>query len=884
MELEKIYEPHEIEKKYSKLWIEQGVSTAKEKASKSYSVVIPPPNVTGTLHIGHALNNTLQDILVRYKRMRGYDTLWVFGTDHAGIATQNVVERQLAQENLTRYDLGREAFISRVWKWKEESGGTIRNQLKSLGASLDWSRERFTMDDGLSKAVREVFVSLYEDGLLYRDQRLIHWCPRCQTSLSDLEVEHEEKNGQLWHIRYFLEGDGDHFLSVATTRPETLLGDTAVAVNPADERYKQFVGQNVVLPFLNRLIPVIADSYVDQEFGSGVVKITPAHDFNDFEVGKRHGLERINILHPDGRLNENAGSFENQDRFAARKQIVKLLEEQGQIEKVEPHKNKVGHCYRCKTVVEPYLSLQWFVKTEALAKPAIEAVKSGKTKFHPGHWEKTYFAWMENIKDWCVSRQIWWGHRIPAWYCGEGHVTVTRHDPKHCATCHSHEITQDQDVLDTWFSSALWPFSTLGWPDKTNLLKSYYPTSVLVTSFDIIFFWVARMMMMGLKFMGEVPFKDVYIHALVRDAQGQKMSKSKGNVVNPLELMDKFGTDALRFTLAAFAAQGRDIKLDEQRVEGYRNFCNKIWNAARFLYSRALPSIPNRKEIDEAQPQTEEDEWILFELSTNCVEKVSQAIEEYKYNVAAYTLYHFVWQVFCDWYIELVKTRLPVEGTPATTEQKACAGFVLNVFDAILRMLHPFMPFISEELWQKLPERPDSIALSEFPKPLSESEQAQYAQAAERTELMKDIVSSIRNIRAETGVNPKEKIRVQIKCSAEIQNELKRLLPRIQELAKISEMSFTQENPKEPASKGLALAGKIVLFIPLSGLIDIEKEKARLQKKFDKVQKDISLLSNKLALPSFIENAPEELIKETQAELESRKRQKEEIEEGLGLL
>ncbi len=683
----------------------------------------------------------------------------------------------------------------------------------------------------------------------------------------------------MWHIRYFFEGDPEHFLTVATTRPETLLGDTAVAVNPEDERYKSLHGKTVVVPFVNRLIPVIADSYVDKEFGSGVVKITPAHDFNDFEVGKRHGLECINVLSETGKMNENAGQFQNQDRFAARKEIVKLLEEAGQIEKIEAHKNKVGHCYRCKTVVEPYLSLQWFVKTEPLAKPAIEAVRNGQTRFFPEHWSKTYFAWMENIKDWCVSRQIWWGHRIPAWYCGEGHVTVTREDPKACSTCHTKEITQDPDVLDTWFSSALWPFSTLGWPEKTPLLKNYYPTNVLVTSFDIIFFWVARMMMMGLKFMGEVPFRDVYIHALVRDAQGQKMSKSKGNVVNPLELMEKNGTDALRFTLAAFAAQGRDIKLDEHRVEGYRNFCNKIWNAARFLYSTALPEVKSGKEIEEAQAQTEEDEWILVELS-KCAETVSQAITDYKFNIAANALYNFIWQVFCDWYLELIKTRLYSEG-----ENKAqCAKFALKIFDSILRMLHPVMPFISEELWQRLPDRPHSIALSAFPHALSKDELQKFEQAAQRTELMKEIVSSIRNIRAETGVNPKEKILAKIKTSAKLQSEIQLLIPRIQELGKISELSFISDTPSEAVSKGLAAAGELSIFIPLSGLIDIDKEKARLQKKLDKTEKDISLLSNKLQLPSFMENAPDELVTETKEELAKRQKQKSEIEEALGLL
>jgi len=880
-ELEKIYSPHDVEERWSRKWVEDGVSTAPEQAAGKppYSIVIPPPNVTGTLHLGHALNNSLQDILARHRRMQGDAVLWVFGTDHAGIATQNVVERQLAAEGKSRYDLGREDFVKRVWQWKEESGGTIRSQLKLLGASLDWSRERFTMDEGLSKAVREVFVSLHEQGLLYRDQRLIHWCPRCQTSLSDLEVDYQESNGHLWHIRYFFEGDAEHFLTVATTRPETLLGDTAVAVNPEDERYKHLIGKQVLLPFLNRLIPVIADAYVDKEFGSGVVKITPAHDFNDFEVGRRHGLERINVLREDGRMNESAGEFENMDRFAARKEIVKRLEEAGQMEKIEAHKNKVGHCYRCKTVVEPYLSLQWFVKTEPLAKPAIEAVRSGKTRFFPEHWSKTYYAWMENIKDWCVSRQIWWGHRIPAWYCGQGHVTVTREDPKACATCHSPEISQDPDVLDTWFSSALWPFSTMGWPEKTKLLDTYYPTSVLVTSFDIIFFWVARMMMMGLKFMGEVPFRDVYIHALVRDAQGQKMSKSKGNVVNPLELMEKHGTDALRFTLAAFAAQGRDIKLDEQRVEGYRNFCNKIWNAARFLYSTALPAVKSGREIEEAQPQTEEDQWIWVELS-KCAETVSQAITDYKFNIAAHSLYNFVWQVFCDWYLELIKSRLYSEGEA----QAKCAAFALKVFDGLLRTLHPMMPFITEELWQRLPDRPHSIALASFPRGLNPEEAEELAKPAQRTELMKEIVSSLRNIRAETGVNPKEKIPCKIKAEGRFQAELQSLLPRIQELGKLSAIDFVSEIPSEPVSKGLAANGELVLLIPLSGLIDLSKEKARLQKKLDKTLKDISLLSNKLQFPSFIENAPEELVAETKQELANRERQKKEIEEGLQLL
>ncbi|MFO1519365.1 MAG: valine--tRNA ligase [bacterium] len=881
LELEKIYSPHEVEDRWMEAWIRNGVSVGPEdlKGRAPFSIVIPPPNVTGSLHLGHALNNTLQDILTRYHRMKGDATLWVFGTDHAGIATQNVVEKKLAAEGISRHDLGREEFVKRVWKWREESGGIITRQLKRLGASCDWSRERFTMDEGLSKAVREVFVSLYEKGLLYRDQRLINWCPRCHTALSDLEVEYQEIKGHLWHLRYALEGD-NQYVTVATTRPETLLGDTAVAVNPEDERHKAIVGKNVVIPFVNRLAPVIADSYVESSFGTGVVKITPAHDFNDFEMGKRHNLEKINVLTIEGRMNEEAGPFQGLDRFEARKKIVQALEDAGQLEKVEDYKTNIGHCYRCKTVVEPYLSLQWFVKTKPLAEPAIQAVREGKTKFFPAHWEKTYFNWMENIKDWCVSRQIWWGHRIPAWYCGEGHITVSREDPKQCVVCHSKEMAQDPDVLDTWFSSALWPFSTLGWPEKTKLLENYYPTSVLVTGFDIIFFWVARMMMMGLEFMKEVPFRHVYIHALVRDAQGQKMSKSKGNIIDPLELMEQHGTDAFRFTLTAFAAQGRDVKLDEQRVEGYRNFCNKIWNAARFLFSTSLPLVKSYEEIEKARPQTEEDQWIAVQLG-ECVKNVTRAIEEYKFNEAASALYSFIWHVFCDWYLELIKSRLYGEGEA----KLGAARFALKIFDETLRLLHPIMPFITEELWQKIRQGKDQfIPLSTFPTPLDAKTLADYQPASERVELMKEIVSSLRNIRTETGVLPKEKIECLLKVPASLKQQVQALSPRIQELAKVSQIQFIDEKPGEPVAKGLVGTTDVILFVPLTGLIDIEKEKARQKKKLDKIEKEIVSFSSKLKNESFISNAPPELVQETQEELKRRENQKREIQEALELL
>jgi len=657
VKLDKGYEPQQVESKWYRTWEEQGAFSADENSPKPhYSIVIPPPNVTGVLHMGHALNNTLQDILVRWKRMTGHEVLWMPGTDHAGIATQNVVEKQLAAEQRDRHELGREAFVERVWQWREESGGQIINQLKRLGASCDWARERFTMDEGLSTAVREVFVRLYEDGLIYRDNRLINWCPRCHTALSDLEVEHEDKKGHLWHLRYPVVGS-DRYLVVATTRPETMLGDTAVAVNPEDERYSDLIGGKVMLPLINREIPIIADEYVDMEFGTGVVKITPAHDFNDFEIGKRHDLEFINILDESGNINENGGPYLGQERYEARANVVADLENLELLEKIDDYANAVGECYRCKTVIEPYMSKQWYVKVGPLAEEAIKAVQQGDTRIVPAQWEKTYYEWMFNIQDWCISRQIWWGHRIPAWFCGDcEHITVSREDAAVCAKCGSTNLHQETDVLDTWFSSALWPFSTMGWPEDTATVQKFYPTSCLVTGFDILFFWVARMMMMGLKFMDEVPFKDVYIHALVRDAQGQKMSKSKGNVIDPLHVIDEYGADAFRYTLAAFAAMGRDIKLSTDRIGGYKAFANKLWNAARFTLMNLEGFDPKMIDL-EREELSLADRWILVRLAETARE-TNAALNDYKFNDAASILYAFTWNVFCDWYIELAKGDL----------------------------------------------------------------------------------------------------------------------------------------------------------------------------------------------------------------------------------
>ncbi|BET58451.1 valine--tRNA ligase [Geobacter sp. 60473] len=855
-ELAKVYEPTAVERKWYETWEQEGYFRAAPDSGKPpYSIVIPPPNVTGALHMGHALNNTLQDILCRWKRMNGYEVLWMPGTDHAGIATQNVVERQLAGEGTSRHELGREAFIERVWKWKAESGGQIIGQLKRLGASCDWGRERFTMDEGLSRAVREVFVRLYEEGLIYRDNRLINWCPRCHTALSDIEVEHEDKAGNLWHIRYPVVGEPGRFVVVATTRPETMLGDTAVAVHPEDERYADLVGKKVLLPLVNREIPVVVDEYVDREFGTGVVKITPAHDFNDFEVGRRHNLDLLNVFDESAVVNAAGHQYEGMERFAARKRVVEDLEALGLLEKIDDHAHAVGGCYRCKTVVEPYLSLQWYVKVGPLAERALAAVKDGRTRIVPQQWENTYYDWMENIKDWCISRQIWWGHRIPAWYCDHcGETTVAKIDPTVCAACGSDEIRQETDVLDTWFSSALWPFSTMGWPDRTPELAAFYPTSCLVTGFDILFFWVARMMMMGLHFMDEVPFSDVYIHALVRDAQGQKMSKSKGNVIDPLVVIDQYGTDAFRFTLAAFAAQGRDIKLAEERIAGYRNFVNKIWNASRF----ALMNLEGF-EPDTVDPATLDlsnaDRWILHRLNAAAAE-TAEALEAYRFNDAAGTLYRFTWSEFCDWYIELAKDDL-YRGDDA---RKDTARYVLwLVLENLLRLLHPFMPFITEEIWQTLPgARPaPSIMVAGYPRPVPERD---FPDGAAEMELVMEVIRGIRNIRGEMDVAPSREIAAILSCgSAESLHLLKRNEVYVMSLARLSDLAIGQELER-PADAAIQVAGDVEIAVPLKGLVNVEEEEKRLLKEIGKLDKEIEMFGRKLENPSFVERAPADVV------------------------
>jgi len=851
--LEKSYEPAEVEARWYKFWEDNGLFHADPHSEKPpYSLVIPPPNVTGALHMGHALNNTLQDVLCRFKRLTGYEVLWMPGTDHAGIATQNVVERQLASENLTRHDLGRDKFIERVWQWREEYGGRIINQLKRLGASCDWQRERFTMDEGLSRAVREVFVRLWEEGLVYQGDYIINWCPRCHTALSDLESEHEDVKGGLYHIRYpFKNGKG--YLVVATTRPETLLGDTAVAVNPADPRYQDLADDTVLLPLLGRELPIIRDEYVSLEFGTGALKVTPAHDPHDFELGMKHGLPSIRVMDDSGAINAEGGPYAGLDRFTAREKVLADLDAQGLLEKKEEHLHSVGHCYRCRTMVEPILSKQWFVKVGPLAAEALQAVQVGDTKIVPEQWNKTYHEWMTNIRDWCVSRQIWWGHRIPAWYCECGEVIVSRQTPEKCPQCGGAELRQETDVLDTWFSSALWPFSTMGWPDETPELKKFYPTSCLVTAFDILFFWVARMMMMGIKCMDEVPFKDVYIHALVRDASGQKMSKSKGNVIDPLIMIDKFGTDAFRFTLAAFAAQGRDIKMSEERIAGYRNFVNKIWNAARFT----LMNLEGGDEIAPAEPNLE-DRWILSRVNRTAGE-VALAIEEYRFNDAANLVYQFTWHEFCDWYLELVKPYLYGDD-PA--RRAATRATLREVFGRVLVLLHPFMPFVTEELWHKLPGAEGSIMQAAWPK----GEPAELDQEAEAgMQLLMEVIGAVRNIRGEMGISPGQEVEVILEPHNDLAAKLvESHAGRVMTLAKAKSVRQAQpgENPEKSASAALSAA---TVHVPLAGLVDFSAEEQRLKKEIAKVEKDLTASQKKLNNEGFLAKAPQEVVDKEKA-------------------
>ncbi|CAD7849068.1 MAG: Valyl-tRNA synthetase (EC 6.1.1.9) [Olavius algarvensis Delta 4 endosymbiont] len=855
--LEKGYEPGNVEKKWYAVWEQEQLFAAADTSTRpSYSIVIPPPNVTGVLHMGHALNNTMQDVLCRYRRLKGDNVLWMPGTDHAGIATQNVVERQLAAEGLTRHEVGREKFIEKVWDWKHKSGNAIINQLKRLGASCDWKRERFTMDEGLSAAVRKVFVQLYEEGLIYQGDYIINWCHRCHTALADLEVEHEERDGHLYHIRYPY-ADGDGYIVVATTRPETMLGDTAVAVHPEDERYADLPAGQVTLPLLNKNIPIIRDSYVDMSFGTGGLKITPAHDPNDFELGRKHDLPAVKVIDDNGFMTAEAGQFEGLDRVACRDAVIKALEAEGLLEKIDPYQHSVGHCYRCKEIVEPNLSRQWFVKAKPLADKAIAAVKTGQTRIIPQTWEKTYYDWLENIRDWCISRQIWWGHQIPAWTCAAcGRMVVAVQAPESCPDCRSTDMVQDTDVLDTWFSSALWPFSTMGWPKETDLLKTFYPTSVLVTGFDILFFWVARMMMMGIHFMGTIPFKDVYVHALVRDEKGKKMSKSKGNVIDPLTVIESYGTDAFRFTLAAFAVQGRDVKMSEKRVEGYRHFVNKLWNAARF----SLMHIQTAGgEIDRGKLSLA-DRWILSRLS-RLSRKVAVALDDYKFNEAAGALYKFIWHEFCDWYLEASKPAL--YGEDEEKKQNT-----LNVLYRVLKdtivILHPLMPFVTEEIWHKLPGTEGSVMQAAYPAGdtagVTRDDQAEIDM-----NLVMGIITGIRNVRGEMNITPSMELAVQVQTPEDAQREtLATYTDLICNLARATSLDISVPADKPKSSAAVIVEGATVL-VNLEGIIDFAREAARLDKEIAKIAKELQGVSKKLSNEGFLGKAPADVIEKVRA-------------------
>jgi valyl-tRNA synthetase len=853
--LSKGYEFAEVEEKWLRHWqSENCFSATMEEGKPSFSIVIPPPNVTGVLHVGHALNNTLQDILTRYHRMCGDNTVWVPGTDHAGIATQNVVERQLATEGKSRHDLGREQFIEKVWEWRKEKGGAIINQLQKLGSSCDWERERFTMDEGLSKAVREVFVRLYKEGLIYKGDYIVNWCPRCHTALADDEVDHEDTKGKLYHLRYPF-ADGSGHVVVATTRPETMLGDTGVAVHPDDERYSHLGGVGIKLPLTGRVVPVVFDHHVQVEFGTGALKVTPSHDRDDYEIGLRHSLELLKVIDDKGVMNEAAGEYQGLDRFECRKKIVADLKRLGFLEKTEDYDHAVGHCYRCSTVIEPTTSLQWFVSVKPLADKAVEAVRGGQITIYPKTWYNTFYSWMDNIRDWCISRQIWWGHRIPAWTCAEcKELIVESFDPTSCPKCSSTNLIQETDVLDTWFSSALWPFSTMGWPEKTKELATFYPTSVLITSFDILFFWVARMMMMGIHFMDEVPFKDVYLHALVRDKHGKKMSKSTGNVIDPLEVMAQYGTDAMRFTLTAFAAQGREIKLDEDRIEGYRYFINKIWNAARFALMHVSDCDESVKKVVE-QPENLPlvHQWILSRTA-DTIDQVRDGLDEYRFNDVASANYQFIWHEFCDWYLEWIKADL---FSSEETLKEQAQGVLLVVLETFLGLIHPITPFVTEEIWSVLPGERSSLTKSPFP---TRHEEWKNDRAVEQMELLMGVISGIRNIRSEAEVHPSHKIEAFVVCPDKKKADLVlSYKAAISDMTRLNGLTVLEKPDKSPDA-ATYIYNDIEIYVPLKGLIDIDSELEKLARERKKVETKLGQVNGKLGNEKFLANAPEQVV------------------------
>lgn len=857
----KVYDPASVEKKWYEFWEKNRYFHAEpEPGKKPFSIVIPPPNITGKLHMGHALDNTLQDILIRWHRMMGDNTLWMPGYDHAGLATQIKVEEVLKkEEGKTRFDLGREEFVKRVWAWKEEYGDRIINQLKCLGISCDWERKRFTMDEGCSRAVRETFVSLFEKGLIYKGTRITNWCVNCHTALSDIEVEHEDTPGHLWYVRYPVVGEEDTYLTIATTRPETIPGDTAVAVNPEDERYAKLIGKTLRLPILNREIPVIADSYVDTKFGTGAVKITPSHDPNDYEMGLRHNLPEIVVIGKDGVMTEEAGPFAGLERYECRKQIVARLKEEGYLVKIEEHSHAVGHCQRCHNIVEPLVSTQWFVKMQPLVKAAVDCVTDGRTQFVPERFTKNYTGWMENIHDWCISRQIWWGHRIPVWYCDDcGEMSASRTDLEKCPKCGSTHIHQDEDALDTWFSSALWPFSTMGWPDNTELLKQFYPTSVLVTGYDIIFFWVARMLIMGMEFMKEIPFEKVFIHGLVRDSQGRKMSKSLGNGIDPLEVIEKYGADTLRFMLITGNTPGNDMRFYWERVEGTRNFANKIWNASRF----ALMNMEGYDKDAELAPYTLADKWILSRLQ-DTVKDVTGLLERFELGEAGRAIYDFIWSEVCDWYIEIAKPRL--YNKEAAAERATAQHVLATVLVSAMKLLHPYMPFITEEIYQCLPHEVESIMISKWPV----ADESLVDPEAERgMNAIMDSIKAIRNMRAEVNANPGKKIPAIMLVSEDLREVVAHNDNYIKLLGGIDKLELRPLNGEKPENAMAAVVTGIEVYLPLAGLIDVEKETQRLSKELAAMEKDLQRAGGKLNNAGFLAKAPEDVIAKERAKYE----------------